>query len=366
MKRNSVFTFFNKMMTLFAVSYLISCKKEVSQNLALENPPLFAHAISKVNTWLENQKSVTYPDKNLILEAVRNNLDFKNIQLEELNNTENLIVVPIKCGFKSAVNKDKSPLNVLLLIINEAGNIRKGNIVQFCPVVTLPGNVLAKNTFYNFYNKYHLITDGSYTFLNMHDKILYQLEYEKGNLVSNGEKQNGKNSSTNGSYTPPTGSNCIEWYLVTTYHLPNGMTYTTEQYLYTTCNGQGQVELPQPEETGGGGGDEVTMQPKQVEWIVAANANAYWYVNSTEELNGTKKPSLPSGGYFTSITHLSENVVNVSGSGYVWTRSGVTVSYAGSSAQSAVSGILKSPTNTFPDTNIPPKTHNFSFSQVYP
>ncbi|MEI7736811.1 MAG: hypothetical protein WCI49_15190, partial [Ferruginibacter sp.] len=154
-------------------------------------------------------------------------------------------------------------------------------------------------------------------------------------------------------------SNCTNWYWVTTY--PDGT--QSWQYLYTTC---GQDQTLEPD----GGGDwseiEEVMSPVQKQWVVATNANGYWYVQSTEQFNGTKRGSLPSGGYFTSITHLSENVVDIATTGYVWTRSGVTVSYSGSSAESTVSGILKSPTNTFPDNNIPPTKHIFNFSQVYP
>lgn len=48
---------------------------------------------------------------------------------------------------------------------------------------------------------------------------------------------------------------CIDWYLITTYYYPGGQTRTTEQYLYTTCNGcQEEAYRTGKVACGGGGG----------------------------------------------------------------------------------------------------------------
>lgn len=371
MRINSLFTFLQKMMILLALIYLSACQKEVAPDLAAENSTGILgskkEAVTKVNTWLENQKKLTTTVIGTSVDNIKINLDFEKLYFEKLNETEKLVIVPLKNSFFSAANKRKNSFNLLLLIINKEGNIRKGNIVQFIAKNGKPVNALPKNTFYNFYNAYHLVSDGSFTFLNINDKILYQMDYTDGKLSAYSEKQNRQDNNTASNTVLSTPSNCTDWYWVTTYYNADGTSYTNAQYLYTTCNNSDESVEPEGGGPGGGGSnDEETMAPKQEQWIVAANAYGYWFVQSTEQLNGVKKPSLPGGGYFTSIIHLSADVANSGGSNYNFTSPSATVSYGGSAAQSTVSGILKSPNNTFPDVSIPPKTHNFNFSQVYP
>jgi hypothetical protein len=366
MKTNSLFSFLQKMMVLVTLICLSACQKEAAQDLVAENSAIAQEnkqeAVTKVNAWLENQKKLTTAVIATSVNNIKANLDFDKLYFEKLSETEKLLIVPLKSTFVSTVNKGKNPLNVFLLVLNKEGDIRKGNIVQFISKNSVPLTALPKNTFYNFYNADHLVADGSFTFLNVYDKILYQMDYKDGKISAYSEKQNKQDNNIANSTVLSTTTACTNWYWVTTY--ADGT--QSWQFLYTTCSGDESVE-PEGGGSGGGGGngeEEVTMAPKQEQWIVAVNASFLWYVNSTEQLNGVKKPNLPGGGYFTNITHLGENVVDGGNAGYVWNRSGVTVSYGGSSAQSTVSGILKSP--SYPDVNIPPKTNTFAFSQVYP
>jgi hypothetical protein len=364
MKTINNFSFFTKMAFFVVFVSIAACQKNILKDQQLEQATdAIGQTVSKVTAWLEKEKSSRYPEKNLILESLKNNLDFSKTQVEKHSDEESLIVVPLNSSFQSTVNNNTQLLKNLLLIVSPQGNIRKGSIVLFSAKAGETITALPSNTFSNFYNREDLLTNGKYTFLNMHDKILCEMEYDNGKLVSYGEKKQKDNTTLNGQVLP-TGSNCIAWYLVTTYYLPNGMTYTTSEYLYTTCgNGQGQVELPQPDDPGNGGPD-IPLNPQQKQWTVSANAYSYWYVHSTEQLTGNRSNGHSAGGYFTGITHLSENVVDMANTGYVWNRSGVTVSYSGATAQSTVSGILKSP--IFPDVNIPPTTKTFAFYQVYP
>jgi hypothetical protein len=260
MKTNSFFSFLQKMMVLVTVICLCACQKEIAKDLATEDNTNFQgnklEASGKVNTWLESQKQLTTAVISTSIDNIKVNLDFNNLYFEKLSETEKLLVVPLKNSFISAVNKGKNPLSLFLLIINKDGNIRKGNIVQFVPKNGGPVNTLPKNTFYNFYNANHLVCDGSFTFLNINDKILYQMNYTNGVLSAYGEKQKKQNASLSVNTIATTASSCYDWYLVTTYYYSDGTTTVVEKYLYTTCSGgPGELQSTLIDETGGGGGD---------------------------------------------------------------------------------------------------------------
>ena len=165
-----------------------------------------------------------------VLEDVKNNLHFEALQIEKLNDSENLVIIPIKNGFQSEVNKGKNPINNLLLIENSTGKIRKGNIVQFIPKNNPGLTTLPVNTFHNFYNENDgkIAIDGRFVFLNLNDKLLYQSDYSNGKLASYGIKEQGNNIPG----VPSTRTHFIDWYLVTTLYYTDGTTDVSSEYLY--------------------------------------------------------------------------------------------------------------------------------------
>lgn len=367
MKTKFAFTFFKKMMLVLGLVYLNACQKEVSEI----SPGSIANseAIAKINAWLSSRKTGSIA----VISAVKNNLSFPEMRFEKLSEMENLIIVPIKDGFKSAVNKDKNPTNHLLLIVNKAGKIRKGNIVQFVAPNGVNVKKLPANTFHNFYNADHLVCDGRFTFLNLNDKMLYQMDYANGKLSAYGEKQVKKqNAGTSNVIT------CTDWYLFTTYFYEDGSTLTTEEYLNTTCSGNGgnqeqESELEDDPYGWGGGGSEVEtiMSPTQLDWYVCdlddytvslPNSTEWWQLFSTERLYGTKKASLPGGGKFTQIEHLGETITGQSE--FTWHKTGVTIAYEQLTARSIISGTVKK--NGTIRANIQSRYHDFAFSSVFP
>ena len=317
--------------------------------------------ITMINTWIESKKSELDPIKNAVIVSVKNSLDYNKMRFEKLSATENLIIVPINDGFKSAVNINKKTINNLLLIINETGNIRKGNIVQFIPKAGTFLNELPKNTFNKFYNSGKIESDGKFSFLNLNDKILYQMDYNDGKLSAYGEKQIHQDASV--------ANLCTEWYLVTTIYYGNGTVAVAEEYLYTTCSSI-ENELDDQTPGGGGGGipeEETSMAEKSWSWDIVVNTSGLWKVVSIEKFNGVKKASSPGGGYFTSSVHLADGVIiNIPQMAYQWTRTSVIISHNGSTAKSTVSGWLKDPTHQFQDVEITPHESSFTFAQVYP
>jgi hypothetical protein len=365
----------NKIIMWVILSVLASCNKEIVKDEMNQEEIAIDAATSKVHKWLDELKTTASANKLEIIESIMNNINTTQIRFEKLNETEKLIVVPLKATFVSSVNKDKKQLNTLLLIENSAGTIRKGNIVQF---TSLDGVVLDKlppNTFYNFYNSDRSLTDGTYTFLNMSDKILYSMQYQNGKQIIYSQKQQASDLQNSGSILLPTNlssansnsSNCSDWYWVQTYYNADGTSYTTATFLYTICNNSD--EYIEPEGGGGQGGGEVeeVMADQQRQWEVGSNPSGYWTIYSVEKFGGLKRPSMPGGGYFTSIVHLNEWVINHSNvTHYVWNRGAVTVSRNSSTASSTVSGFLRDSRGENPDVNIPPTTGNFSFGQIFP
>jgi hypothetical protein len=358
MKTNSFFTFLKKMIFVLPFVYLSSCQKEVLQN-AVDN----SAAITKVNSWLESRKELEYVLGSSV-DNIKTNLDFDKLHYEQLSETEKLIIIPLKASFISEVNKGKNPLNLFLLIVNKDGNIRKGNIVQFTAKDGKKTDKLPENTFYNFYNKDWLVCDGSFTFVNINDKILYQMDYAKGKLAAYAEKSSKVADNPNKFSSGPSDQffdTCIEWYWLT---FANGV-LINEEYLYTDCG----INV---EEGGGGGGsgsgNEEAMFPVQKLWTVDADDLFWgWSLWAFEQLSGTKSPGMPGGGYFTNITHLNEGLIIAKPqNGYTWQKGGVTVSYSGSIAKSIVSGIVHSTNPAVLDDLIAPTTETFTFSQVFP
>ncbi len=375
MKTNLLFTFFAKMIICLSVFFLNSCKKELPQDGPVINRDELQQTRAAVSKWLDNQKTTANSHKMIVLENVKENLAFEELRIEKLNDSENLIIVPIQKGFKSEVNKGKNPINNLLLIENSAGKIRKGNIVEFIPKSNPGLTSLPPNTFHKYYNEGGIDIDGRLAFLNLNDKLLYQMDYADGKLASYGEKQQGRKDHDNPGMEPveSTQGTYTDWYLVTTYYYTDGSTEIVTEYLYTTYFDDNYFETIFYELQYGdglltGGTDEETMLPVQKMWNVETDIHNFgWLLISTEEIKGTKKATLPAGGYFTNIKHLNENLlIWKPADGYGWQKSGVTVAFSGSTAQSIVSGVVTTTNQNILASVIPPTTQTYTFSDVYP
>ena len=89
--------------------------------------------ISKVNGWLDKQKSPTQPNKAANIDLLKENIDFTAIKFEELNQNEKLSNNPINEEYEIKKSIDKKTIFVLLLVKDKSGNIIHGNIVLYLP-----------------------------------------------------------------------------------------------------------------------------------------------------------------------------------------------------------------------------------------
>jgi hypothetical protein len=203
------------------------CQKEISdQNGSTD---LTATVLSsKVNNWLDNQQAQSATGRKEKIQQLQQNLDFDKLHVETLNAGEQLIVVPVKNGYKTVNNKDKSVSNTAVFILDKSGTIRQGNVVQYAKGTADGDNSFPNNTITKIYNNQKIEGSGKFTLLSIYDKFEYELAYNSGSLQSTGYMQS--KISANGRT-----SSCIAWYLVTTTFYSDGTQETTETFLGATC-----------------------------------------------------------------------------------------------------------------------------------
>lgn len=220
----------------------------------------------------------------------------------------------MKDTFTSDYNSDKETIDHFVVIINEQGNVRKGNVVQFIPSTGQNIEELPYNTFHKIFNHQSPDYNGKFSFINIRDRVVFEVTYENKRPVSYGNVE-ARESAT----SAPTGrsNRCIDWYLITTYYYEDGTYYTTEQYLFTTCDECQTYRTANGRSYrtncgGGSGGNGETPIPvtKAVNWIVGAAADGAWNVKSYETLSGEKVVNNPSAGYFTGIVHNNSAIFN--------------------------------------------------------
>jgi hypothetical protein len=210
------------------VSFIFTgCQKEISDQNGSTN--LTATVLSsKVNNWLDKQQAQSATGRKDKIQQLQQNLDFDKLHVETLNAREQLIIVPVKSGYKIINNKDKPVSNTAVFILDKSGEIRQGNVVQYASGVTDADNSFTNNTITKIYNNQKIDGSGKFTLLSIYDKFEYELAYNSGSLQSTGYME--PKTTANGRT-----STCIAWYLVTTTFYSDGTSETDETFLGTTC-----------------------------------------------------------------------------------------------------------------------------------
>lgn len=246
-------------------------------------------------------------------------------------------------------NSDKNADHYLILFENKNKEVYKGNIVQFIPS-NAQQRTLPKNTLSRLWNCEDVIVNGTFTVLTIFDKYLYASTFQDGKKTAYTTMEAKKNNSEDAVVNAPGELRCIEHYLVTTYYYSDGSTQVFQDYIGTSCYRwcvPGEAcAVKEDDSLGGGGGDpdlEVEAA-KTVTWNVfnpygPANPNEHSYgVNSIETLKGKKNASLPTGGYFTKITHNSSSCNTCPQTVGVYIEDEAKVAAGGQTATSRVKG----------------------------
>lgn|GEM_PF-2851618 len=265
--------------------------------------------VEQIFDWLDEQKTEVTPIKNSIIDSLKSSSIFEQMWVEELNEEENLIIVPLSSDFHSQHNAQYGPKNYLLFIEDVDGKIRKGNIIQYLPENGNAFPDLPVSSFHDFYNHKDLEADGKYVFLSVADVFQFDFEIDGGKMMQ--MRSIDRNSEGQNLY-------CSQWYLITTtFYYVDGELVNIEENIEdlgiscSTCHpNQLCDELDGSGVSVGSNGPSLPQPPietEAVEWIVAAGPG--WSVHSFETLKGR-----PSANYipakFTSITHNNIDVVS--------------------------------------------------------
>ncbi len=355
----------SKLQLLFCVILIgaLSCKKETSDTLNNDV------TINKVNTWLDNQIILTKSAKAQNIQLLKENLDIANLKLENSEENEQLVIIPIKEAFKQLRNIDNKTTLYFVAIMNKTGSIRKANLVMYIPAAGKIITALPDKTFYNILNEGKNVASGQFRFLSVTGRWLYQLEYNKNGdlsafgLIQQKSKLGDGNISTNGVTTLST---CTDWYLVTTYYYSDGTTSQTSDYVGTTCDGCGDTMNQSLCPDSGGGGSTS-------EYEFAASKQPTWYVYdepgggnvlSFETIKGKKVSGENQGGHFTDIVKGVSSCTSCSSSHPydVWIENSHDVSYSAQSASASVDGRLQFGGFVY----FPSNSKSWTFAELFP
>lgn len=236
-----------------ATVFLTSCQKETSKNSSDKE------IVTKINSWLDAQKSVIQPQKGTNIELLKENLDFSRLRFEQFAKGDQFLIIPVKEKFSRIKNIDKNYIPNLVLVMNQSGKIKRGNIVLYLPETRETIDKVPDNTFYKMFNDKAIDCNGRFLFLSVTGKWVNQSEYKKGRLYSFGSIQP-KSIATVSNNGAARINTCIDWYIVTTYYVNGIQVWQTSEYIGTTCYGCDDPNLLSlcPDNGSDGGSDNST------------------------------------------------------------------------------------------------------------
>jgi hypothetical protein len=196
--------------------------------------------LTTINSWLENHKTGKNDSTKKIVESLKENLKHQESIVENFNNQEKLITIPIKEQFKTSNITTKKTYKKLVIILDKTGEIKGGNIIELIPKEHDFSNISNSLIKAVFTKASHDFT-GIFSILSISNNFIYELEFSKGNLVTTKYRRSkAKNSNITAYNSGETISSCIDWYLVTTYYYSDGSSSQTWDYLYRSCGSDAQ------------------------------------------------------------------------------------------------------------------------------
>jgi hypothetical protein len=225
---------------------LVACKKETSQTP--NNPPVSKYQ-KPVEDWLLSKKVGLKPAKSENLDLLKENLAFENARVEKFGNLGFMLVVPVKAAVKEKKNLDKSSALDLIIFLDKAEKIISGNLSLFTPASNQGVTAFSKDAYYNILRQGKFNQDGVFNIMRITGELVNRIEFKDHKLYSFANVQSTDSTTRNQRMGEAV---CIDWYLITTYHYPDGSTYTEREYVGRTCscNGGDYMSFCEPGEGG--------------------------------------------------------------------------------------------------------------------
>ena len=107
--------FFLQPILWVSMLFLFSCKKDEVQNNSQDQ------LILKVNNWLDGRKPAQKQTQAENVELLKSNLEFAGLRIEQSEEGEKIIIIPINENFKTIKNIDKASIPNLVLILDNVG-----------------------------------------------------------------------------------------------------------------------------------------------------------------------------------------------------------------------------------------------------
>lgn len=210
--------------------FITACRRDSGVDNALRETPFDTATTNKITRWIDAQRSDSDSRKNEQLLSLKNNLVFKNTRYEFLRDQYRFIIVPLSKEFATKNNKDKNPINALLLIVDGQGEIKRGNIVQYISEKNkTTNNIIPASSFTKVFNSQQIDGSAIFSFLSITDEPLYELCYANGGLKSYSRPQT--KQKTAGKTEGSTVLMCYDVYWVTFFE--DGS--SNWNYMYSYC-----------------------------------------------------------------------------------------------------------------------------------
>ncbi|MEJ7823769.1 MAG: hypothetical protein WKF85_15720 [Chitinophagaceae bacterium] len=220
---------------IFGIS-ISSCQKEVL-DITPQTKTTDSTILKKVLIWLDKKNKPNARSIDSSVGYIKQNLIGNELRIEKFNDKERLIIIPLKDDFKTLNVTTEKTFKNLVIIENEKGEYRRGNIIEIIPkdqkYNKVPENLISK-----VYNNKSNELNGTFSILTITNKFIYELGYNKNKLTYTKylSKKPGKSGGRRNDNAGRTNQMCIDWYWVTTYYNADGSTTENWQYLYRTCN----------------------------------------------------------------------------------------------------------------------------------
>ena len=369
MKKISSLSFISSLLFAFG---LLSCNKESNEQLA--QPPAVTAPdsvlIKKINAWMDMETQThEEPERKETIQTVKQNLDFSRMQVEEYKEGMKFVLVPLRSSFVSNTHKEIRPENTVLFRTNAAGEIEKGNIVQYIPENTSAGTKLPSGLIKKVFLYEPVQGTFRLSFTSVADFLLYEIKIKDGKPASMGITDQRAKAAATGQGKGEQVEQCYDVYWVEFY--PDGSTVWS--YMYSYCNdacnttrpvaGRGNIIA-----CGGNSGEAVEYEllvSKDVDWEVFHNpGGGSGGINSVERLKGKRFSTNPQGGEFkTTSSHVTSacNFCSSQNPNDVWWETSVSVIAAGQNASSSVSGGLNYDNFHYNISN----NHSWTFTEIF-
>ncbi|HEX6847439.1 MAG TPA: hypothetical protein VF144_10685 [Chitinophagaceae bacterium] len=284
------------------ILFLVSCQKGTEDKTNTND-----QLISKVNSWLDKQKFPSQPNKAGNIDLLKSNLSFSGLRFEQLNQEERFIVIPVNEEYAAKKNIDRNVVLMLLLVVNKATNIIRGNLVLYTPENNESLKTFPHNTFSKMHNNQNIDCNGLFNFQSVTGRKMYQREYKDGKLRSFGYVK--ASNKPDGLDNQPEGrieADCTYYYYILTWWV-DGVPVSQEAiFLGSICSGacddpNNQTLCP---DDGGGFGGSGSEGIEQLCCIPDPNAQfSSEQINMTRDDCGLEGANPITGNPIKSCTH---------------------------------------------------------------